>query len=689
MILRSEKEVFFDFEFNRTKRKFVNPVSASYSLYNNQELVTRDRVWLHHDLGKAGEFFRILETLASNGYVFYCFQAEAEARATLSLIRDDSYRLWEWKWIDLWCEYRHLLNHNHDLKYGEQLVGGKPRKTRPPKPKWERKEGEAGSPDPDESMAGACYKLLEVTVDTDHKTKIRDLIISAPDSFTEEEEKAILEYNDSDIDYLPLLADAMGAEYENLLKSKELATVKEEAHFRAEYNVRTAYMVTEGYPYCHTSTQAFSDNVRSIYNELHRDINSQFDFKPFRWDKKTFSYIWRQKATKEYLRSEYPELMDRWMRTDGGDISLKLDAFTDFFNFVHHYPRGNFGAQIVRFLKIKQSLNGFSVTSKAKTFWDYACPEDQRVRPYFNIYRSQSARSQPSATGYLFLKAAWMRALCVPPEGMAVGTLDWGSQEFFIGALLSNDKNMIKAYLSGDPYLWFAKAAKAVPKNGERKDHEEIRDAFKSTTLAKMFLMGTEAMARKISNDTGKEYTLEDAEELSDMFDDVFSVFCDWRGEQIHKYRDKGSMKLPDGYYMWGDNQNFRSIANCPIQGFGSCIMRKAVQLAQNKGVKVILTLHDSLYNLMKIEDIYEHMEILAECMDQAFRFYFPDKIKEIANCRLDGKVWSPELEPDNTISVRNGEVPIVVQDIYIDKRAKADYEKFSKYFNNEELELL
>ena len=59
-----------------------------------------------------------------------------------------------------------------------------------------------------------------------------------------------------------------------------------------------------------------------------------------------------------------------------------------------------------------------------------------------------------------------MRSLCRPPKGKIIVGIDYKSEEFLISGLLANDKNMLDAYESGDVYLYFAKLAGAVPKDG-------------------------------------------------------------------------------------------------------------------------------------------------------------------------------------------------------------------------------
>lgn len=682
------KYLFIDFEFNKTTHNYLNLVSAAYWWTTDLENFQKASIWLHNDENAKDELWETLDKFISGGYITVCFSGEAEGRSYLSLIPD--LKLWTFPWIDLWVEYRHLSNQNNSVKYGKQLIDGKIRNIPVPKPKWERIEGEKGSQEPEQGLAAAVFKLLGKKIDTKRKNAVRDLIISAPLCFTDEEKQEILEYNESDIIYMPALLKEIVARYRKLLRPSDRQNIFKEMLWRGEFSARSAFMVNDGYPINYDKTKAFSNSVPMILKDLIRDINSQFDdFKPFRWDKNEQKFKWRQKDTRQYIRDEYPQHVKGWMLTKSKELSLSLEAWSRFFDFAHDYPRGNFGAQIVRYLKVKQSLNGFiPKTQKVKgkkdrTFWDYVGP-DKMVRPFMNIYRSQSARSQPSAKGFIFLKAAWMRVLVEPPKGYAIITLDWASQEFLIGALMSNDKNMLKAYQSGDPYLWFAKAAKAIPPEGTREEYGPLRDAFKSTTLAEMYMMGIKALANKLTNDTGKKYTEEDAEDLDALFTEVFSVFCDWRNEQVDLYGEKGYLKTLDGWFMWGDNINFRSITNCPIQGAGSSIMRKSMALTQDKDLQMLFTLHDALYILVKLNELYK-VDDLADAMDEGFRYYFPDKIKPLASCRMDAVVWSPELKDCKWVS--EGGIQVEQKSMYIDKRSIADYEKFKKYFEVQEVE--
>ena len=116
--------------------------------------------------------------------------------------------------------------------------------------------------------------------------------------------------------------------------------------------------------------------------------------------------------------------------------------------------------------------------------------------------------------------------------------------------------------------------------------------------------------------------------------------------------------------------------------------MRKAVQLAQDAGLQVIFTLHDQLFIMFKSEDIHS-MDILKECMYEAFIFYFEGKAKEAASLiRLDGKVWGNEINDGEIITDKG--FKIEAQKHFVDKRSKKQYNQFSKFFKlNLSLDLL
>jgi hypothetical protein len=68
--------------------------------------------------------------------------------------------------------------------------------------------------------------------------------------------------------------------------------------------------------------------------------------------------------------------------------------------------------------------------------------------------------------------------------------------------------------------------------------------------------------------------------------------------------------------------------------------------------------------------------------MQEAFSFYFlgDERRHEWSKAmRLDADVWGPALKDGEMITPKG--MSVKTQRIYVDPRAKAEYERFSKYF--------
>ncbi len=580
--------IYMDSEFNRVNHPQVNPVCATTHLVlPGKEPETLDW-WVHNspkEQKKLAEYLMDNRTVPINAYA-----AVAEARFLLSI----GVSPLDFKWVDQFVEYRQLTNNHDKLAYGKQLVNGRVKMTKRPPPKWERTEQDDKSAfKPTHSLLEATFKLTGVIRDSEHKQKMRDLIISDPKEFLREDRIAISKYCNEDTIYLPTLWKRMKEEYRELL-GRDNGTLLKEVMLRGDYSAVTGMMEAWGYPIDYEKTRNFSDSVLPLIEECQREINSLFpDIKPFVYDRKERKFSMNQGRIKDWLKANVDT--NAWKKTDGfvtakkaereakfkglevekvdpaDYLSLSLEAFEKKFDFRHTYPKDNFGAQMVRYLKLKQNLNGF-VPNKNGSFWDAVGP-DNRVRAYLNPFGAQSSRNQPGARSFLFLKPAWMRALCSPKFGRAMASFDYGSEEYLISALLSKCQPMIDSYASGDVYLAFAKLARVAPENATKESHKFERDLCKAIVLAMSYQMTAKGLAAKLTVDTGKLYTEEQAQGYIDMFYRVFSDLADWQNETLNKYQREGMLELPCKWRMFGDNDNFRSICNVPSQGclHGEC----------------------------------------------------------------------------------------------------------------------
>jgi len=670
------KKVYLDFEFSGTNEAKLHVVCVSYvGTIDGAEV--REDIWLL-DPSERERFVKILHSWAAEGVTLVAFYAIAEAKAILSLGVDPR----SFKWVDLWIEYRMLQNHNHELECGKQLIKGVVKFISPPKPKWEQEEGYSRGGVTETTLVACTYKLLGIKRDAGNKDDMRDLILSKKE-FDDLEEMQILDYCAEDIVYLPQIHEILYKRLVGKYKSKDRKHVNAEILKRGEYAVATALMESKGYSIDYEATKSFAASVKDIVFQMQSEVNAEFpEVGAFLISNKGDKYTQKKKKIQAWVKDT---VEDHWETTDKGDISLKLDAFEK--HFSHRADQKIFGNRFVKYLRDKQALNGFSANTSKKTLWDFV-GSDNRVRPYFGIFKAQSSRSQPSATSYVLLKSSWMRVLLQPPKGKCIVSIDYGQQEFLIAALLSNDSDMIKAYHSGDPYLYTGKLAGAIPWEATKETHGFMRDKFKSTVLAIQFGMTCVGLAKKLTVDTGVKHSEEEAQDLIELFEDSYPTYIEWKEELWDQYRDDGYLKLPCGWTMFGDNHNKRSALNMPVQGLGASIMREFVKKAQNAGLAVTMTLHDAGYIECNTAAVEGSTEILAWCMTEAFKKYFVGTpVEEHAVCRLDPAAWGPDFNGES-VETSMGEMKL--HNKYIDTRRFEDYKRYRKYFvPKEELDLL
>jgi hypothetical protein len=354
-------------------------------------------------------------------------------------------------------------------------------------------------------------------------------------------------------------------------------------------------------------------------------------------------------------------------------LSLSKDAFNDWFD---SQSKG-FGGAFCNFLKTRQSLNGFTLPasgeSKRGVFMDFV-GSDGRVRPNFGIYGSQASRSQPGAVGFIPLKAHWMRNFIEAPKGKAIVGIDFASQEFLIAAILSQDEKMIQAYASGDVYLAFGKEAKLIPPEGTKTTHKKLRDMCKTVVLGISYDLSCKGLAPRLSQITEEVWTEEKADDLIKLFYEVYCDYREWKEEIKQDYEQVGWAQLSDGWMMWGDNDNHRSVGNFPVQGMGAVIMREAVRRAEAAGLEIIFTLHDALYAEINSYDMAA-VKTLMRCMSEAFDHCMKPYGKACP-IRLEGEVWSTDYTEKMPEKVEN----VVALCEYIDDKGKADLERYRKY---------
>ena len=263
-----------------------------------------------------------------------------------------------------------------------------------------------------------------------------------------------------------------------------------------------------------------------------------------------------------------------WLRLVSGALDLSDDAFRQ---MARQYP------EVALLRELRHTLSQMRLNS-------LAVGSDDRNRCLLSAFRASTGRNQPSNSKFIFGPSAWLRSLIQPEQGWAVAYVDWSQQEFGIAAALSGDAAMAEAYLSGDPYLSFAKQAGAVPDDATKQSHTKERGVFKVLSLAVQYGMAEQSLAVQL--DQPPAY----AAALLRLHRETYPTFWNWSEAAVNHAMLHGWLQTVFGWRIHvGENVNPRSLANFPMQANGAEMLRLACCLATERGIRVCAPVHDAL----------------------------------------------------------------------------------------------
>jgi hypothetical protein len=400
------------------------------------------------------------------------------------------------------------------------------------------------------SLLGALTYFGLDNIGATEKEDMRSLVLRGG-SWSDDERAAILEYCGNDVAALARLLPAM-------LRHIDLPR----ALLRGHYMKAAAIMEWYGVPIDTDTLALLLENWTHIQDQLIADIDADygvFDGRTFKADR------WERFLATHGIP---------WPRLESGRLDLSDDAFRQ---MAKAYPA------VSPMRELRSALSDLRLN-------DLAVGQDGRNRTLLSVFRSRTGRNQPSNTKYIFGPSVWLRSLIKPPPGFGVAYIDWSQQEFGIAAALSGDRAMRGAYLSGDPYLAFAKQAGAVPEDATEETHKPTRELFKQCALGVLFGMEAESLAARIGQPTAM------ARDLLRTHRDTYRDFWCWSDAAVDHAMLYGSLHTVFGWRIHVDeNPNPRSLRNFPMQANGAEMLRLACCLATERGIEVCAPVHDAV----------------------------------------------------------------------------------------------
>jgi len=440
-------------------------------------------------------------------------------------------------------------------------------------------------------LYGGKWRLLDAMayyglncIGVEEKEDMRNLILSGG-PWSSDEREAILAYCETDVialnDLLPVMTPRLDLPY---------------ALLRGKYMIADALMRFAGVPIDVDMLKRLKYGWEAIQDRLIADVDASYGV----YEGRTF----KQNRFETYVvKAGIP-----WPRLDSGALDLDKDTFKD---MQKAYPI------IAELRELRHSLSDMRLS-------DIVVGEDGRNRPMLSAFGARSSRNTPSNTKYIFGPSIWLRGLVMPPPGYGLAYVDWSQQEFGIAADLSGDPAMLDAYNSGDPYLAFAKQARAVPSDGTKKTHGAIRDLYKTCVLGVQYGMGRDTLAYRIGHPSII------ASELLRAHHETYPKFWEWSDAAVDTAMLHNELQTTFGWHIRIGGEYFdvsrqkwvkpnpRSLRNFPMQGNGAEMLRFACCMACDRGIEVCASIHDAVLICAPLNRLLEDAERMREVMAEA-----------------------------------------------------------------------
>ena len=360
-----------------------------------------------------------------------------------------------------------------------------------------------------------------------------------------------------------------------------------QALLRGRYMVAAARMEYTGAPIDTKTFRPLSQHWTTIQDALIAKIDIHYG-------------VYRGRTFK---REQFQRYLDvhriAWPQLETGALALDRDTFKRM--ATRH-------SQLQALRELRESLSNLRLAK-------LAVGVDGRNRCLLSAFRARTGRNQPSNTQFIFGPARWIRFLIQPQSGLGLGYIDWCQQEFGIAAALSGDKAMQDAYMSGDPYLRFAQQAGAVPLDGVRETYEMERALFKECALAVQYGMGAHSLAERI------EQPVAYAQDLLASHRRTYPVFWRWSDAVVTYAMLYNKIHTVFGWTLHvGSHSNHRSLRNFPMQANGAEMLRLAICLATERGVRVCAPLHDAILIEAPLEALEQAIAVTQQAMAEASR---------------------------------------------------------------------
>ena len=247
---------------------------------------------------------------------------------------------------------------------------------------------------------------------------------------------------------------------------------------------------------------------------------------------------------------------------------------------------------------------------------------DGRNRCMQSPFASKTGRNQPSNAKWVFGPSKWVRFLIKPEEGMALAYVDVSQQEFGIAGALSGDKRCRKP-MAPSIHIWHLPSKLVLFLTMPQRNLINLSERCLKRALLE-FYMGFLQKAWRTSLNPPSEA----GRQLLAHHKACYPDFWQWSQDSVSSALLRQEMVTRMGWHLAVpprvDNENgpnTRSLSNFPMQSNASEILRVAVIMAEEAGIRVIGTIHDAMLIEAPIEDIEDDVWSTCKIWGDASEF--------------------------------------------------------------------
>jgi len=448
----------------------------------------------------------------------------------------------------------------------------------------------------DTSLVGAMDYFHLNHIDAGEKRELQ-LRISRGYPFTSEEREGILNYCLSDVVCLEKLLHAMAYTIELPY-----------ALFRGVHSRAVAHMERNGIPVDREGYERMVRNREQLKARLIRDYEAQHGQSPYMRDRRG-DFHFSHRRFESYLGDL--GLLKVWRKTPHARLKTDQDYWDEMGR---------------RFLAVRPLAKLVLSIGDLRQF-GLMIGSDDRARYPVMPFHSDTGRNQPKAKRFLFLQSSWMRSFVKPAPGRAICYTDWSAAEFLIAGVLSGDKEMLKVYASGDPYLSAAVSMGFAPQGATKETHGTERSVFKIWLLSAQYGATAGSLVRALPAELAAKVPdpLYSAKDFLGQHNKVFMRYWDWAEGHVELFIYDRNY-VAQTCFGWRCHHDRRKkpwqvrtkMLNFPMQSTCAEILRWACVYAVEDGIEVMAPVHDALLVGGTVNGIEEVAARTKAAMDKA-----------------------------------------------------------------------